>query len=115
MSYNQRIEQILATIVGLGNVRSEVDVTLDFTEVETTYEEFDKAGVGPRTRSESLDFEQEAALDAAGLPGSFPISRLRHLTLLHQATYRQVETEQPPMFLVRRPLELRARLRDSLC
>ena len=71
MSYNQRIEQILATIVGLGNVRSEVDVTLDFTEVETTYEEFDKAGVGPRTRSESLDFEQEAALDAAGLPGSF--------------------------------------------
>ncbi len=71
MSYNRRIEQILATIVGLGNVRSEVDVTLDFTEVETTYEEFDKAGVGPRTRSESLDFEQEAALDAAGLPGSF--------------------------------------------
>jgi flagellar M-ring protein FliF len=71
MSYNRRIEQILATIVGLGNVRSEVDVTLDFTEVETTYEEFDKAGVGPRTRSESLDFEQEAAIDAAGLPGSF--------------------------------------------
>ena len=71
MSYNRRIEQILATIVGLGNVRSEVDVTLDFTEVETTYEEFDKAGVGPRTRSESLDFEQEAAIGASGLPGSF--------------------------------------------
>ena len=83
---------------------SEVDVTLDFTEVETTYEESDKAGVGPRTRSESLDFEQEAALDAAGLPGSFSMSRLRHLILLHQATCRQVETEQPPMFLVRRPL-----------
>ena len=71
MSYNRRIEQILATIVGLGNVRSEVDVTLDLTEVETTYEEFDKAGVGPRTRSESLDFEQEAAIGASGLPGSF--------------------------------------------
>lgn len=70
-SYNRRIEQILATIVGLGNVRSEVDVTLDFTEVETTYEEFDKTGVGPRTRSESLDFEQEAAIGASGLPGSF--------------------------------------------
>ena len=70
-SYNRRIEQILATIVGLGNVRSEVDVTLDFTEVETTYEEFDKAGVGPRTRSESLDFEQESAIGASGLPGSF--------------------------------------------
>ena len=71
MSYNQRIEQILASIVGMGNVRSEVDVTLDFTEVETTYEEFDKAGVGPRTRSESLDYEQEAAIGASGLPGSF--------------------------------------------
>lgn len=71
MSYNQRIEQILASIVGLGNVRSEVDVTLDFTEVETTYEEFDKGGVGPRTRSESLDFEQESAIGASGLPGSF--------------------------------------------
>ena len=70
-SYNRRIEQILATIVGLGNVRSEVDVTLDFTEVETTYEEFDKAGVGPRTRSESLDFEQESAIGASGMPGSF--------------------------------------------
>ena len=71
MSYNRRIEQILASIVGMGNVRSEVDVTLDFTEVETTYEEFDKAGVGPRTRSESLDYEQEAAIGASGLPGSF--------------------------------------------
>ena len=39
--------------------------------METTYEEFDKAGVGPRTRSESLDFEQEAAIGASGLPGSF--------------------------------------------
>jgi flagellar M-ring protein FliF len=71
MSYNRRIEQILASIVGMGNVRSEVDVTLDFTEVETTYEEFDKAGLGPRTRSESLDYEQEAAIGASGLPGSF--------------------------------------------
>ena len=71
MSYNRRIEQILASIVGMGNVRSEVDVTLDFTEVETTYEEYDKSGVGPRTRSESLDYEQEAAIGASGLPGSF--------------------------------------------
>ena len=71
MSYNRRIEQILASIVGMGNVRSEVDVTLDFTEVETTYEEFDKAGLGPRTRSESMDYEQEAAIGASGLPGSF--------------------------------------------
>ena len=104
MSYNQRIEQILATIVGLGNVRSEVDITLDFTEVETTYEEFDKAGVGPRTRSESLDFEQEAAIDAEGLPGSFSIRRLPHQILLHRATCSVMEMERAPMFLAHRLL-----------
>ena len=69
-------------IVGMGNVRSEVDVTLDFTEVETTYEEFDKAGLGPRTRSESLDFEQESAIGASGLRGVSPISRLQLRILL---------------------------------
>ena len=71
MSYQRRIEQILASIVGVGNVKSEVDVALDFTEVEATFEEFDKGGVGPRTRSESLDFEKDASLAAEGLPGSF--------------------------------------------
>ena len=71
MSYQRRIEQILASIVGMGNVKSEVDVALDFTEVEATFEEFDKGGVGPRTRSESLDFEKDASLAAEGLPGSF--------------------------------------------
>jgi flagellar M-ring protein FliF len=71
MSYQRRIEQILASIVGVGHVKSEVDVALDFTEVEATFEEFDKGGVGPRTRSESLDFEKDASLAAEGLPGSF--------------------------------------------
>ena len=82
-SYNRRMKQILATIVGLVNVRSEVDVTLDFTEVETTYEEFDKAGVGPRTRSESLDFEQEAAIGALVCPAA----SIKHLP--RQTSQRQ--------------------------
>ena len=71
MSYQRRIEQILSSILGLGNVRSEVDVALDFTEVETTFEEFDKGGQGPVTRSESIDFEKDAMASASGMPGSF--------------------------------------------
>ena len=59
----------MATIVGLGNVRSEVDVTQTSRSGTTTKNL--EGGVGPRTRSESLDFEQEAAIGASGLPGSF--------------------------------------------
>lgn len=69
--YQSRIEQILGPIVGLGNVRSEVDVTVNFTEVETTSEAFDRGGFGPKTRSESLDFERDGSMEATGLPGSF--------------------------------------------
>jgi len=69
--YQSRIEQILGPIVGLGNVRSEVDVTVNFTEVETTSEAFDRGGFGPKTRSESLDFERDGSIEATGLPGSF--------------------------------------------
>ena len=69
--YQSRIEQILGPIVGLGNVRSEVDVTVNFTEVETTSEAYDRAGSGPKTRSESLDFERDGSIEATGLPGSF--------------------------------------------
>ena len=57
--------------MGLGNVRSEVDVTVNFTEVETTSEAFDRGGSGPKTRSESLDFERDGSIEASGLPGSF--------------------------------------------
>ncbi|MBT3707808.1 MAG: hypothetical protein HOG19_00100, partial [Gammaproteobacteria bacterium] len=58
-------------VVGLGNVRTEVDVMLNFAEIESTTEEFDRGGVGPRTRSESLQLERDNALTAAGVPGSF--------------------------------------------
>ena len=70
-SYQSRIEQILGPIVGLGNVRSEVDVAINFTEVETTSEAYDRSGSGPKTRSESLDFERDGSIEAGGLPGSF--------------------------------------------
>lgn len=69
--YQSRIQQLLSAIVGLGNVRSEIDVTMNFTEVESTFEEFDRGGAGSRTRSESLMYETSSQLDASGVPGSF--------------------------------------------
>ena len=70
-NYQQRIQQMLSAIVGLGNVRTEVNVSLNFTEIESTFEEFDREGNGPRTRSESLQLEKDSQPEAAGVPGGF--------------------------------------------
>ena len=43
---------------------------MNFTEVESTFEEFDRGGSGPRTRSESLQVERDSQLSAEGVPGS---------------------------------------------
>ena len=40
-TYRNRIDAFLTPVVGLGNVRSEVDVQIDFTEIESTFEEYD--------------------------------------------------------------------------
>ena len=70
-SYRKRIQQLMSAVVGLGNIRTEVDVALNFAEIESTTEEFDRGGLGPRTRSESLQIERDKASGAAGVPGSF--------------------------------------------
>jgi flagellar M-ring protein FliF len=70
-TYQERIQQLMSAIVGLGNVRTEVDVVLNFAEIESTTEEFDRGGLGPRTRSEILELERDNASGAAGVPGSF--------------------------------------------
>jgi len=70
-SYQKRIQQLMSAVVGLGNVRTEVDVVLNFAEIESTTEEFDRGGVGPRTRSESLQIETDSASGGSGVPGSF--------------------------------------------
>ena len=70
-SYQKRIQQMMFAVVGLGNVRTEVDVVLNFAEIESTTEEFDRGGLGPRTRSESLQIERDGASGASGVPGSF--------------------------------------------
>ena len=69
--YRNRIDALLAPIVGLANVRAEVDVEIDFTERNTTFEEYDTNATGPKARSESISVERgQAPAMAGGVPGS---------------------------------------------
>ena len=68
--YRQRVMQILAPMVGEANVRSQVNLTLDFTQVESTTEDFDTRNQGPRTRSETLSEDRAVRREATGIPGS---------------------------------------------
>ncbi len=68
--YRQRIIQILAPIVGDANVRSQVNLTLDFSQTETTVEDFDTRDKGPKTRSEVVSEDRNNIKEAAGVPGT---------------------------------------------
>ena len=66
---SQRILDLLIPVLGEGNVKSIVNVDMDFTETESTYEEFDRSGSGPKTRSEILNNDASSGLSASGVPG----------------------------------------------
>ncbi|MFK8053590.1 MAG: flagellar basal-body MS-ring/collar protein FliF [Woeseiaceae bacterium] len=68
--YRQRIEQLLAPTLGLGNVRAEVVADLDFTVVEQTRESFDPNRTA--IKSEQVSEEERKVGDglAAGVPGA---------------------------------------------
>ena len=66
----QRVNEILSPIAGDNNVRSQVNLSLDFSQSETTTENFDNRDKGPKTRSEVLAEERNATKEAAGIPGS---------------------------------------------
>ncbi|MDA9004179.1 flagellar basal-body MS-ring/collar protein FliF [bacterium] len=69
--YKARIEQLLAPIVGIQNVNSDVDASIDFSQLETTSEVFDETGRGPISRSEVLAVDRDrGSLAAGGIPGS---------------------------------------------
>ena len=65
-----RIMQILSPMVGEANVRSQVNLSLDFTQTESTTEDFDNREKGPRTRSEVLAEDRAAVRAAEGIPGA---------------------------------------------
>ena len=68
--YRQRVTQILSPIVGDANVRSQVNMSLDFTQTEFPSEDYDRRDKGPKTRSESMSEDKSAQKDAAGVPGA---------------------------------------------
>jgi hypothetical protein len=51
-------------MVGEANVRSQVNLSLDFTQIESTTEDFDNRDKGPRTRSEVLAEDRADRVDA---------------------------------------------------
>jgi flagellar M-ring protein FliF len=68
--YQDKIMRLLSPIVGMDNVRSDVDITVDFSEFESTAEIFDRNGTGSSTRSEMLAIGTESSpVPAAGIPG----------------------------------------------
>jgi flagellar M-ring protein FliF len=69
--YQTRIEQLLAPIVGIENVNSDVDVVIDFSEFEATSEIFDQTGKGPLSRSETLSVDRNREnTRVGGIPGA---------------------------------------------
>ncbi len=68
--YRNRILQILSPMVGEPNVRSQVNLSLDFTQVEQTTEDFDNRDKGPKTRSEVLAEDKGTKRSAEGVPGA---------------------------------------------
>jgi flagellar M-ring protein FliF len=69
-TYRNRIDALLMPVVGMGNVRAEVDIQIDYTEEESTFEEYDGNNNGPKARSEVLSLDQDATQKAQGIPGA---------------------------------------------
>ena len=69
-SYRQRVTELLAPVVGEASVKAEVNLTLDYTTVETTTEDFDNKDKGVKPRSEALTTERKYKIDPEGIPGA---------------------------------------------
>jgi len=68
-SYSKRVEDLLGPIVGSNSVRARVTADLDFTQTESTREDYDPASSG--VRSEQTSSDQRMAGDLAlGVPGA---------------------------------------------
>jgi len=68
-SYKDRVDALLAPLLGEGAITSKVDVAMDFTRAESTVEEFDPNGTGPLARSESTQTDMASNIGAQGIPG----------------------------------------------
>ncbi|MEK9930338.1 MAG: flagellar basal-body MS-ring/collar protein FliF [Rhodospirillaceae bacterium] len=68
--YRSKILGLLGPVYGVENIRADIDLSLDFTEFESTSEFFDRNGSGPSTRSEMLSQDLSSSTAAEGIPGS---------------------------------------------
>jgi flagellar M-ring protein FliF len=66
--FRERIESLLAPIVGADKVRAQVTAEVDFSVTEQTQERYNPDQ--PALRSEQLNVEQRAGLGAGGIPGA---------------------------------------------
>jgi flagellar M-ring protein FliF len=66
--YRERIETLLAPIVGRDRVRAQVTADIDFTVTEQTEERYNPEQ--PVLRSEQLNEEQSRGMAAGGIPGA---------------------------------------------
>jgi flagellar M-ring protein FliF len=69
-NYKDRIDALLAPLLGEGAITTKVDVSMDFTVAESTVEEFDRNGTGPLPRSESTQMDMSSNTIAEGIPGA---------------------------------------------
>lgn len=69
-TYKNRVTELLGPVVGEAAVQAQVNLTMDYTQVETTVEDFDDKDKGVKPRSEALTTERKYKLDPEGIPGS---------------------------------------------
>lgn len=95
--YRTRIEQLLEPLLGRENIRTDVDVMLDFTQQEVAVEDYDGNGSGPITRSEVLSTDQTSSRSASGVPGATTNVVPNNTQVLDQAEQAQTGgTENGP-------------------
>ncbi len=69
-TYRNRVTELLGPVVGEASIQAQVNLTLDYTQVETTTEDFDDKDKGVKPRSEALTTERKFKLDPEGIPGA---------------------------------------------
>jgi flagellar M-ring protein FliF len=69
-TYKNRVTELLGPVVGEAAVQAQVNLTMDYTQIETTTEDFDDRDKGVKPRSEALTTERKYKLDPEGIPGS---------------------------------------------
>jgi flagellar M-ring protein FliF len=84
--YMQRIEDILTPILGMGRVRAQVSLDVDFTVSEETAERYDPKQAPGMTRSERVLEETNARGQGMGIPGALSNQPPGAATVPEQAT-----------------------------